>query len=111
MNIILSDSEQVILADRGRAFRYLLHWLIVSTRGGMNRARIISALRDEPQNANQLGKLIGLDYKAIRHHVKILEENQVITSIGDHYGKMYILSLEMEENYSIFEEIWDKFGT
>jgi DNA-binding transcriptional ArsR family regulator len=99
------------MAGRGRSFRYLLHWLIVSTRGGMNRARIIRALRDEPQNANQLGNLLGLDYRAVRHHLRILEENRIVMSIGERYGKMYFLSPEMEENYALFKEIWTKFRT
>ncbi|MGZ7116913.1 MAG: ArsR/SmtB family transcription factor, partial [Methanobacterium sp.] len=56
----------------------LLWWLITGKRGGTNRARIIKKLKDRPYNANQLSKELNLDYKTIRHHLRVLEENKVI---------------------------------
>lgn len=86
----------------------LLWWLITGKRGGINRARIIKALNDRPFNANQLSKELNLDYKTIRHHIRILEENKIIKSSGDEYSKLYFLTDEVEKNYDIFNEIWDK---
>ena len=37
-----------------RSLKYLLGWLIAGTRGGPTRAKIIEALKETPQNANQL---------------------------------------------------------
>jgi len=37
-----------------RPLKYLLGWLIAGTRGGLTRAKIIIALKETPQNANQL---------------------------------------------------------
>jgi DNA-binding transcriptional ArsR family regulator len=71
----------------------------------MTRAQIIKALRETPQNANQLANLLKLDYRTIRHHLKVLEKNRIITSAGDRYGTTYFLSPAMEENYALFEEI------
>jgi len=88
----------------------VLWWLIAGTKGGVNRARMIKALNDRPYNANQLSEVLGLDYKTIRHHLKVLSENNVVTSTGDSYGTMYFLSQTMEENYTLFEEIWEKIG-
>ncbi|MCD6208387.1 ArsR family transcriptional regulator [ANME-2 cluster archaeon] len=88
----------------------VLWWLIAGTKGGVNRARMIKALNDRPYNANQLSEVLGLDYKTIRHHLKVLSENNVVTSTGDGYGTMYFLSQTMEENYTLFEEIWEKIG-
>ena len=93
-----------------RSFKHLLHWLIMGTRGGANRARIISAIMEEPRNANQLSGLLGLDYRTIRHHLDVLEKNRLITSMGESYGTMYFLSNELEENYEVFEEIWNRIG-
>lgn len=93
-----------------RTLKYLLQWLIAGTRGGVNRALIIEALREEPRNANQLRGLLGVDYRTIRHHLGILEKNRLISSVGERYGKMYFLSFEMEENFDVFEEIWMKIG-
>ena len=86
----------------------LLWWLITGKRGGINRARIIKKINDRPYNANQLSKELNLDYKTIRHHIKILEENNVVRSSGDEYSKLYFLTDDMENNYDIFNEIWKK---
>ena len=77
----------------------------------MNRAKIIRILKDEPMNANQLTGMLEVDYRTVRHHLDILEKNGVITPMGERYGKMYFLSTEMEENYQVFEEILNRFGT
>jgi len=50
-----------------------------------------------------------MDYRTIRHHLKVLEKNRIITSAGDRYGLTYFLSPEMEENYALFEEILNRF--
>ena len=46
-----------------RSLKYLLGWLIAGTRGGPTRAKIISALQETPQNANQLATLLKMDRK------------------------------------------------
>jgi predicted transcriptional regulator len=86
----------------------LLWWLITGKRGGINRARIIKKLKNRTYNAYQLAKELNLDYKTIRHHIKILEDNKVIRHSGDNYSKLYFLTENMEQNYDIFEEIWMK---
>ncbi len=96
------------MSSRLRPLKYLLGWLIAGTRGGVTRAQIIKALKETPQNANQLANLLELDYRTIRHHLKVLQKNRIITSAGDRYGTTYFLSPEMEENYAVFEEILKK---
>jgi DNA-binding transcriptional ArsR family regulator len=93
------------LASNARSLRYLLGWLIAGTRGGATRARIIETLRETPQNANQLATQLGMDYRTIRHHLKVLEKNRLITTAGEGYGTTYFLSPAMEEHYEVFEEI------
>jgi len=79
----------------------------------VNRARIIRALKERPSNANQLTELLGLDYKTVRHHLKVLRDNKIITAAGDRYGTVYFLSSYMEEDYEVFKDhldkMWDKF--
>jgi DNA-binding transcriptional ArsR family regulator len=96
------------MSVRVRPLKYLLGWLIAGTRGGVTRAKILETLRESPQNANQLANLLGMDYRTIRHHLKILQKNRIITSAGNGYGTTYFLSTELEENYGIFEEILNK---
>ena len=98
------------MSSNVRSLKYLLGWLIAGTRGGPTRAKIIEALMETPQNANQLATMLNMDYKTMRHHLEILEKNKIITSVGDRYGATYFLSQTMEENYGMFEEIVNKIG-
>jgi DNA-binding transcriptional ArsR family regulator len=93
------------LASSARSLKYLLGWLIAGTRGGPTRAKIIKILKETPQNANQLATQLGMDYRTIRHHLKVLEKNRTITAAGEGYGTTYFLSPGLEENYGVFEEI------
>ena len=93
------------MATSGRPLKYLLGWLIAGTRGGATRAKIIEILRENPQNANQLANQLKMDYRTIRHHLRVLEKNRIITTAGEGYGITYFLSPAMEENYAVFEEI------
>ena len=93
------------MATSGRSLKYLLGWLIAGTRGGATRARIIAILKETPQNANQLATQLGMDYRTIRHHLRVLEKNRIITAMGEGYGVTYFLSPAMEENYGVFEEV------
>lgn len=88
----------------------MLWWLIAGTKGGINRARIIHELHNRPYNAHQLAEILELDYKTVRHHIKVLEDNHVITDSGGKYGTMYFLTSQMEENYELFKEIWHETG-
>jgi predicted ArsR family transcriptional regulator len=49
----------------------ILWWLISGTRGGFNRGQIINLLQKRPYNSNQLAQKLELDYKTVRHHIKI----------------------------------------
>ncbi len=88
----------------------VLWYLIAGSRGGKNRARIIETLHDRPYNVNQLSQELDLDYKTIQHHIKVLEDhNIIVNSTGEKkYGAMIFLTNRMEENYPIFLEILSK---
>lgn len=86
----------------------LLWYLIAGSRGGVNRARIIDTLNERPYNANQLAEKLDLDYKTIQHHLKVLEKNRIITVEGDGYGNLHFLTPDLERNYELFLDIWDK---
>lgn len=84
--------------------KQILYWLVAGTRGGPTRARIIRILKDKPHNANQLARLLDLDYKTVKHHLEVLLENKIVITIGDKYGALYLLSDPMMNNYGLFEE-------
>lgn len=59
-------------------------------------------------NANQLSETLDLDYKTVRHHLELLEENDVVTTVGGNYGKTYFLTDRMESNLDLLREISEK---
>lgn len=84
-------------------------WYVLSgTRGGANRARILRALDERPRNANQLAEDIDLDYKTVRHHLEVLEENNIVTDSGDGYGKVYLPSESARVHWETAEEVIEK---
>ncbi len=91
------------------AFRRLLYYLLASTRGALNRILILRYLKENPVNANKLSTELNLDYKTIRHHIKVLEQNGlIVASQKDVYGALYFITPYMESQFSILEEIWAK---
>ncbi len=91
------------------AYRRLLYYLLVSTRGAVNRILILRFLKESPVNANKLSQELKLDYKTIQHHLKVLEENGlVVSSQKGEYGAVYFISPYLEAEYFLLEEIWAK---
>jgi len=86
----------------------LLWFVFTGSKGGLNRIRLISVIRKTPLNANQLAKELGLDYKAIQHHVNVLEKNNLITRVGEKYGATFFISTFLEVNLETFDEIVTK---
>lgn len=88
--------------------RRLLWYLFAGSKGGDNRIRIIDLLSKRPYNTNQLAEVLGLDYKAIRHHIMVLEKNNLVSKMGQKYGVLYFVSNYLEANIESFNEIRSK---
>ena len=88
--------------------RKLLLYLFTSTRGGLTRLRIIMNLLEKPYNTHQLSQELELDYKAVQHHMKVLEKNNMVTKIGEKYGAIFHLSNFLEINIVALDEVIDK---
>jgi DNA-binding transcriptional ArsR family regulator len=88
--------------------RRLLWYLFVGSKGGDNRIRIIDLLSKRPYNINQLAEVLGLDYKAIRHHIMVLEKNNLVSKMGQKYGVLYFVSNYLAANIESFNEIRSK---
>ena len=100
---------EVIVGSYPVMKKVFLWWLIAGSKGGENRGRIILELNKRPYNANKLAEKLSLDYKTIRHHIDVLNENNLVKSTGEKYGALYFLSDEMEKNYNVFLGIWEEF--
>jgi len=88
--------------------RRLLWFVFAGSRGGLNRLRIITALKEKPQNTNQLANELGLDYKAIQHHINVLKKNNLISKEGEKYGITFFISTFLQVNMETFDEIANK---
>ncbi|MGP8072467.1 MAG: ArsR/SmtB family transcription factor [Thermoplasmata archaeon] len=74
-------------------FRSLMWYLLFGTRGGPNRRRLLEELGRSPANAHQLSATLGLDYRTVRHHLRILERSgAVMRPVGDAYATPYEIS-------------------
>jgi hypothetical protein len=71
-------------------FRSLMWYLLFGTRGGPNRRRLLDELLRSPANAHQLSASLGLDYRTVRHHLRILERSGAVTRpVGNAYATPY----------------------
>jgi len=74
----------------GPGFRSLMWYLLFGTRGGPNRLRLLEELLRSPANAHQLAESLGLDYRTVRHHLRLLERHGAVTRpVGDAYATPY----------------------
>ena len=88
--------------------RRLLWYLFAGSKGSDNRIKIIDLLKERPYNINQLAEVLGLDYKAIQHHIVVLEKNNLVSKMGQKYGVLYFISNYLEANIESFNEIRSK---
>jgi predicted transcriptional regulator len=90
--------------------RRLLWYLFAGSKGGDNRIKIINLLQDTPLNINRMAEILNLDYKAVQHHVEVLQKNNLISRMGEKYGIMYFVSNYLESNMDTFKEIVSKIN-
>jgi predicted transcriptional regulator len=93
------------------SFKRMMVYVFVGTRGGLNRSRIVEMLKGEPANPNRISEKLGLDYKTVQHHIKLLEENQVIVANAKGtYGAVYFLTPYFEKYFDSVKAMWARFG-
>jgi DNA-binding transcriptional ArsR family regulator len=87
-------------------------YVFVGTRGGYNRARIVELLKEEPMNAHRISERLELDYKTVQHHLRLLEENQVVVASSPKpaYGAVYFLTPYIERNLEVLRQMWLNLG-
>jgi DNA-binding transcriptional ArsR family regulator len=90
--------------------RKTLWWLLAGSKGGPSRGRILARLAEKPMNANELATELSMDYKTIRHHLKVLEKNSMVSTMGAGYATMYFISELLEQHLAAFHEIWEQIG-
>ena len=101
-------SSKGIESENTQQIKMLLWNTFAGSKGCINRVKIVSQLKKMPLNTNQLSKQLGLDYKVIERHLGILEQNELVTKVGNRYGSTFFLSSILEHNLNLFDEVADK---
>jgi predicted ArsR family transcriptional regulator len=83
----------------------VLWQVLAGTRGGPNRARLLKAVDARPRNANQLADDLDLAYKTVRHHLEVLESNDVVHSSEAEYGAVYLPTDRVQSHWETVEDI------
>ncbi len=83
----------------------LLWMVFANSRGGHNRIKLVLTLKKSSLNAHQLAKELRLNYRAIQHHLNVLEKNNLVSHVGEKYGITYFISTFLEVNMEVFDEI------
>ena len=96
--------------DEDPELRRTLWFLLAGKRGGENRAKIIAYVREKPSNLNQLAVELGLQYKTVQHHVRVLVGSTLVVTSGDGYGAVCMLSPWFEGHIGTFDQICSKLG-
>ncbi len=93
------------------SFKRMMVYIFVGTRGGQNRVKIVEMLKGEPANPNKISEKLGLDYKTVQHHLRLLEQNEVIVaSAKGSYGAVYFLTPYFEKYFDSIRAMWARFG-
>ncbi len=74
-----------------------LFWLLIASRGGDTRIKILSLILNEPLNKNELSKSLGLNYRTVTHHLNVLIRNNIIREDQKYGGLVYVNEVMEEE--------------
>jgi len=80
--------------------------------GRYTRIKMVCAITEEPMNALELSQKLDLDYKTIKHNIKVLESNNLIDREGEGYGDLFfpseLLSSNLPTLYKVIRKVEDK---
>lgn len=76
-----------------------LSYLILGSRGGVNRVKMIKLLEERPYNINQMAKSLDLNYRTVQHHIDLLQDHGIVKKSESNmgYGDVYDLRLDLND--------------
>lgn len=78
-------------------------------KGKYTRMRIICAITENPMNTLNLSEKLGLDYKTVKHNIKVLEKNNLISRKGTGYGDMFfptdLITANLSTLYAVIRKV------
>lgn len=91
-----------------KVFRRILKLSVAGTRGGLVRFNILLMLDGRPLTTNEISKGIGLDYKTIEYHLRVLEKAGLIASSEEKYRRKYSHSSVLKMNMDVLDELHEE---
>ena len=89
--------------------RRLLMHLFAGTAGGFTRLRIVMILLEAPRNAHQLAGAMGMDYKSVQRHLRVMQKNSLVACAGGGgYGAAFRVSDMLEHNIRALDHVIER---
>lgn len=85
--------------------KMIFWYLFATTKGAKTRIKIMNLIRTRPYNAHRISQELAMDYKAIKHHLEILEKNNIVDRFSAQYGSTFYPSSIFEENQNLYDEL------
>ena len=79
--------------------------LILGRKGGKTTTMIIDRILEQPYNLNQLSNELGLDYKTIKYHMKLILKSKLVVQGEIKYGSLYYPTQKLINNLKDYEQI------
>ncbi len=79
--------------------------LLIGRKGGRTTIKIIDQLLSQPNNMNQLSKILKLDYKTVRYHMNLILKLNLVEGDEDQYGSLFFPSQKLINNLNEYEQI------
>ena len=83
----------------------LLWYVFAGSRGGATRVRIAKAIWDDPKNAHQLAKQLGLDYKTVEYNLRVLAKHVYVVGGDAGYGRLWMPSKNLRAAAGEFDRL------
>jgi predicted transcriptional regulator len=96
--------------DESPSIDHEILWILVGSKGGQTRARILRVLSEKPMNAHQLSETLELNYHTVTYNVDVLIKNRLVVVEGPRYGQLYHPSKIFTSNINAFRKIIQEAG-
>ena len=101
LRAVTADSTDKRLVD-------VVRFLVLGSRGGATRRKILAVLLGCPQNAHRICQTLSLNYGTVTSHLRVMERFGLVTAIGaSRYNRGYSISPLLRESRTLFDLIRD----
>lgn len=83
-------------------------WLIIGSKGGITRAKILRSICHKPMNANQLSEAMNVNYRTAKFHLDVMQKNGLVKSIGPKYGLVYFPTAKCVAHKELLMKVIEK---